>query len=439
MKTRSLRAAVALSAALTAALTPIAASAQTTYEFKRAVPGLKGGGTLPAPGNPGTPSAPTGTPVLGLSTQAVDFGNVATNTTEKRQVVVSNTGDGTLSITRAATVSGAVEFAAGLTTCGSTLGAGAECLLEPTFSPTSVGTFNGVLTFTTALAGSPHDITLVGTAFNPVSLASALLPAATRNKPYLGFDFKTLLAVSNEATPVKSQATWGILSGGLPPGLSLDAATGVLTGTPTQATAAGGQEFTVVGTYRGNQSHQSYTVVVENSSLQVWQPAAGVIIDANGDVSVGISTAARTTAALPTSGKWYWELHVLSEATSSSFAELPVVGVSTTTNGYPGRYANGCGHFAYGTLNFIEDNGVERSAPSSSRSWVLGVGYDGSTRTTTFYRGGTTLGSCVVGGVAPAYLTVGSGGSSTRTQYRLIGAPANVPAGFTVLDQAPSE
>ncbi len=269
MNIRSLRAVVALSAALTTALAPLLVHAQAKYEFKRVVPGLMGGGALPAGG--GSAQAPAGTPALNLSTQAVDFGNVATNTTEKRQVVVSNPGDGTLSITRTATVSGAAEFAAGLTTCGATLVAGADCLLEPTFSPTSVGTFNGVLTFTTALAGSPHDITLVGTAFNPVSLAAATLPLGRVGQAYT-YDFKTLLAVSNEASPDKSSATWSG-SGNLPAGLTLDSTTGVLAGTPSAANA--GASYTVTGAYKNNQGQQVYTIVVNGVTLQVVQVSAG--------------------------------------------------------------------------------------------------------------------------------------------------------------------
>ncbi len=272
MKHRPLRAAVALSAALTTALAPMLAHAQTQYEFRRPAKALvvkssPSNGTDQGAGQ----GASEGTPALSLSTQAVDFGNVATNTTEKRQVLVSNPGDGTLSITRAATVSGAAEFAAGLTTCGSTLAAGADCLLEPTFSPTTTGTFNGVLTFTTTLASSPHDITLVGTAFNPVSLASATLPVARVGQPY-SYDFKPLLAVSNETSPAKSEATWSG-SGALPAGLSLDQGTGVLSGTPSSTEP--GASYTVTGTYKNNQGQQVFTIVVNGLALQVVQISAG--------------------------------------------------------------------------------------------------------------------------------------------------------------------
>ncbi len=275
MNTLSLRVAAALTTVLTTAFVPTLAQAQTApptqYEYRKLAKTLAVNGEVSNGTGQGAGQGSGGTPVLGLSTQAVDFGSVATNTTEKRQVVVSNTGNGTLSITRAATVSGAAEFAAGLTTCGSTLAAGADCLLEPTFSPTTTGTFNGVLTFTTTLAGSPHDITLVGTAFNPVSLASATLPPGTVGQPY-SYDFKTLLAVSNETSPTKSLATWeGV--GNLPAGLALDTATGVLSGTPSVVEA--GASYTVIGTYKNNQGQQVYAIVVNGAVLQAVHISAG--------------------------------------------------------------------------------------------------------------------------------------------------------------------
>ncbi len=266
--------------ALAVGLLPLLASAQSTqHEFRRPVKTLTVSSSPATPTNPADPTPSGGTPALSLSTQAIDFGNVATNTTAKAQVLVSNTGDGTLSITRAATVSGASEFAAGLTTCGSTLAAGADCLLEPTFSPTTTGTFNGVLTFTTALAGSPHDITLVGTAFNPVSLASATLPTGSVGASYGPFDFKTLLAVSNEASPDKSSATWQLMSGSLPTGMTLQ--NGVLSGTPTAA--ASNSPLNVRVTYKSNQAATDYVLSVIAELFRYSQVAA------SGNLSCGVT------------------------------------------------------------------------------------------------------------------------------------------------------
>ncbi|ADV01844.1 hypothetical protein Alide_4142 [Alicycliphilus denitrificans BC] len=195
MKLLPLRAAVALTTALTTAVAPLLAGAQTSYEFKKYVPTLAvtGSGSGQAPGAGGTSPAPQ--PALQLSTTAINFGNVATYTTETRQVLVSNPGTGPLTFTAAPAVTGATEFAAGLTTCGASLAAGADCLAEATFSPTATGTFKGVLSFTSMLANSPHEVTLVGTAFNPIRQV-----ALTSANPSLNFGWQ----VTGSTPPVKS-------------------------------------------------------------------------------------------------------------------------------------------------------------------------------------------------------------------------------------------
>ena len=259
MKLHPLRATVALTAALTTVFSPSIASAQTAFEYKLTKPGLV---------VTGAPSDQAG---LQLSTTAINFGDVATNTTEKRQVLVSNPGTGALSFKAGPTVTGDTVFAAGATTCGATLAAGADCLAEATFSPTTAGSFNGVLALTTALAGSLHEVSLSGTAFNPVSLASATLPKAVLGVPY-SYDFKQLLSVSNEASPDKSLAAWSG-SGTLPSGLSFNTGTGVLSGTPSVLNP--GASYTVTGTYKNNQGQQVYTIKVGEAVLEAVQVAAG--------------------------------------------------------------------------------------------------------------------------------------------------------------------
>lgn len=248
----------ALSAVIVAGLFPTFVSAQSVYEFKSFKQGLVV-----------TPEPEAG---LELSASAVNFGDVATNTTVLRQVRVSNPGKRALSFTAAPAVLGAAEFAAGDSSCGATLAAGEECLTEVAFSPTAAGTFNATLTFTSALAGSPHEVTLVGTAFNPVSLAHATLPKAMVGKPY-SYDFKQLLGVSNETSPNKALTTWSS-SGTLPAGLSFNTSTGVLTGTPSAVTP--GASYTVIGTYKNNQGQQVYTIQVGEAVLEALQVSAGI-------------------------------------------------------------------------------------------------------------------------------------------------------------------
>lgn len=272
MKRNSFRAAVALTAAFTTAVSPLLVSAQTTYEYKAFKQGLvvSGAATAPTP-SPVTPPPPSPQPALQLSTNAINFGDVATNTTETRQVLVSNPGTGSLSFTAAPAVTGDAAFSAGLTTCGSSLAVGADCLTDATFSPANVGTYNGVLKFSSVLASSPHEVALVGTAFNPVSLAGATLPDGMVGKAF-SFDFKTLLNVSNEANPDKNQATWSG-SGTLPMGVTFNTITGVLSGIPSAVTPQ--SSYTVIGTYKNNQGQQVYTIRVGEAVLEVTQISAG--------------------------------------------------------------------------------------------------------------------------------------------------------------------
>lgn len=95
------------------------------------------------------------------------------------------------------------------------------------------------------------------------------------NQPYTGFDFKTVLAASNETTPQANLARWQVLSGSLPSGLALDGTTGVLSGTPLAATTSEGAGFTVLATYKNNQGQQVYTLRVSDEVLEAVQVRAG--------------------------------------------------------------------------------------------------------------------------------------------------------------------
>lgn len=108
-----------------------------------------------------TSSTGEGQAELTLSSTSVNFGSVATNTTHTREVLAHNSGSGVLSWSAAPAVSGNAAYGAGSTSCGETLAAGASCTTEVTFTPTETGTFNGTLTFTSTLANSPHQVSLV--------------------------------------------------------------------------------------------------------------------------------------------------------------------------------------------------------------------------------------------------------------------------------------
>ena len=118
-------------------------------------------------------------------------------------------------------------------------------------TPTAAGHFTVVATLTetvgekTATAHREFDLTVKGTA--PVVTASAL-PEALWGKPYEA-------ALSGEAAS-GGALSWSIGSGALPAGLTLNASTGAISGTPAKD-SEGDYPFTVVLTEAGNEETAS--------------------------------------------------------------------------------------------------------------------------------------------------------------------------------------
>jgi hypothetical protein len=97
---------------------------------------------------------------IGLFPSALTFASQTLSTTAPAQLVsLTNTGADTLNISSIAT-SG--DFAS-VSSCGTTLSAGASCGVSVTFTPTATGSRTGTLSFVDDASGSPHLVTLTGT------------------------------------------------------------------------------------------------------------------------------------------------------------------------------------------------------------------------------------------------------------------------------------
>ena len=113
----------------------------------------------------------------------------------------------------------------------------------------------------------PKSIDMSKTSPLSVALNPSALPDAVVGKPYnagAGFDLKSVLAVSGDPGFNAALSSFAITSGTLPAGLTVSAA-GVLSGTPTVASA--GSSIQVTATYKTASGAQTYQVISLNLTV----------------------------------------------------------------------------------------------------------------------------------------------------------------------------
>ncbi len=133
-------------------------------------------GTLTVPDANGTHTvaltgAGTGAPIVTLAPGALNFGQIAVNSTSAAQTVTVNNGGTDTATLSPATITG--DFAITSNTCGTTLAPGGSCTVSITFTPTVSGNRSGVLSLPDALGN--HTTNLSGSG---ITGALAVTPAA---------------------------------------------------------------------------------------------------------------------------------------------------------------------------------------------------------------------------------------------------------------------
>jgi hypothetical protein len=96
-----------------------------------------------------------------------------------------------------------------------------------------------------------------------VTLGNATMPVAVTGNSYGSYDFKAFLTVSGDPAYTSGAATWSLVSGSVPAGMSVSS-NGVLTGTPS---VAGTSNFTLRAAYRGQSAQHAYALQVDAASV----------------------------------------------------------------------------------------------------------------------------------------------------------------------------
>ncbi|HEU5080695.1 MAG TPA: DUF4082 domain-containing protein [Opitutaceae bacterium] len=139
-----------------------------------------------------------------------------------------------------------------------------------------------------ATSGSKVGSTTLTVQSTPVSITTTALPTASKSVAY-----SAALAGSGGTTPY----TWSIAAGSLPTGLTLNAATGVISGTPTVAST---YNFTVKladSTVPAQSTTKALSIVVSAlpAPLSIWSSSVvPAIVDAGADSSVELGVKFRS-------------------------------------------------------------------------------------------------------------------------------------------------
>lgn len=107
-----------------------------------------------------------------------------------------------------------------------------------------------------------------------VNLSGAALPKGMVREDY-SESLQPYLAVTGDEAFDAAGVRWSVADGTLPAGLALDAATGVVAGTPTTKTTVPAS-FTVLATYKGQDGQAVYTIEVGEVILRVTQIVGGL-------------------------------------------------------------------------------------------------------------------------------------------------------------------
>jgi len=218
-----------------------------------------------------------------INNSSIDFGNVDITTATPFKDVsfeITNGGNTQLNISSISTPAAPFSFT---TPQPSTVNPGTSATMTIRFAPTGAGSFagnpgNGYQVVINSNGGqSVIYLSGAGIGSVPLTIATAQIPSATLASAYSA----TLTATGG----VVPYGTWVVSSGSLPQGVTLNAATGVISGSITDPSPKASYTFTVTVTDNaGTQSSKAFVLnvvalAISNSSLKTWTQGAGSYSD----------------------------------------------------------------------------------------------------------------------------------------------------------------
>jgi C1A family cysteine protease len=237
-------------------------------------------------------------------------------------------------------------------------------------TPTTANTYSFTVKATNAAGSTEKALSIVITA-TPVApmINTASLPGGT-----VGVAYSQTLSASGTA-PI----TWSVASGTLPTGLSMNAATGVISGTPTTASAS---NFTVRATNAKGSATKALSIAVSNTNL-------ALIIDTPSNMPSGIKGKAyNQTLVARGSAPITWTITsgTLPAGLSLNGATGVISGTPTSDGGYfTVRATNAAGSVIKTLLLSVYDSNTgyaqfnERYSPSAPSfhlpSGIVGMAY----------------------------------------------------------------
>ncbi len=239
-----------------------------TVQFAPGSAGAINGAITITDGAPGSPDvislAGTGAGHIGVSPAGLSFGTVAIGkTSSPKTVTLTNNTSTTLNVTSIAASGDYAVTPAGMGGCGSTLGSGASCTENVTFTPTSAQKINGSVAVS-ASGISPQFVTLTGTGSGTASAPITLTPhSLSFGKQVVGATSKSkTVTVKNTGktslaiTIAGSGAYLASGSGTKPCGSSLGAGASCTIGAQFAPTTLGAIDGGVSVSYAGTNSPQ---------------------------------------------------------------------------------------------------------------------------------------------------------------------------------------